>query len=224
MHLQREEDKQTVFSVLEWLTRGCFTVSIHPRHVSNMSRILSGEKRDLSQRSQGLNSILELILKINVISESWVFKKKKIPELSFKGDTWSLFSLSSSTSEADTRGWNWVMCNMWLWRGNTERERPLKCQIPPLNFTSIAVNLKCGAGTATRTVRVWRNSERYPDLYTVTRPRGSQKNKLYLQKKKQKTFTLCFPLASTCIKQTPKTSQTHKHGNIQQEVRLFRSS
>lgn len=139
-------------------------------------------------------------------------KKKKIPELSFKGDTWSLFSLSSSTSEADTRGWNWVMCNMWLWRGNTERERPLKCQIPPLNFTSIAVNLKCGAGTATRTVRVWRNSERYPDLYTVTRPRGSQKNKLYLQKKKKKKrllfVFLSHRLASSKHQKHPRLTNT----------------
>lgn len=50
------------------------------------------------------------------------------------------------------------------------------------------------------------------NLYIVTWPRGHRRiNYIY------KTL-LCFLLASTCIKQTSNTTQTQKHGNIQQEV------
>lgn len=101
------------------------------------------------------------------------------------------FQINSDVGHLYIQSLNWthrdetdpfVTCNSGEER---EHEALLKCQIVPLTFTLIAVNLKCGASmaaTETQTglfdsgcvevCRVWRNSKRYPLTFTLSHDRG----------------------------------------------------
>ena len=131
-----------------------------------MSRTLTGEKkRDLSQNSQGLNSILELIWKINVIKmKVEFFFPFKYQSSGFEATREACFP-SGVVRLGPTRGDETESC-VTCDSGDTEHERPLA--------VSSGVEPSACGGTAS-------------GILTSTR---SQKNKLYLKKKKNKNGLL----------------------------------